>query len=443
MVGVVDQRLPVGLLEPAGEQVGVERGGRDQGQDLAVAGIHGHHRAHLLGAVEPAGRLLLEVEVDRQGQALARCRGDALVLLKELAAAVDDDHPLAVLAAQVGVVGLLDPLLADHVPRLEDALRLLDLVQGGLAQVAEDVGGLLAVAVEPLVLDLDRELRVLEPLDAEARHLGEGEILGQQHRLERRDTAVLLQDLLEVGDRPGEHAGGEPEAVAEARGPAAIDHQAVAGDVLHQQPPFAVEDQAARGLDRQLAQPVVLGELAVVVPLHELGEPEAGGDRHDQAGDDSGQHAHAAYQVVSMLTNHLHGATSTFPKSVQTELAHAPAATRLGGAAPAPPRDVDRHPEEPARRRADGRPGRVGRLRGGEQHEREPEDDRLLERRGEADQRQDAGRPLDHQPLRQARRGVADYGISESKQAEGPAGQRVLEEPHQHADEQPRQRAPS
>ena len=139
----------------------------------------------------------------------------ALVLLEELAAAVDDHHPLAVLAAQLGVVGLLDPLLADHVARLVGALRLLDLLGWGLAQVAEDVGGLLAVAVEAQVLDLDLELRVLEPLDAEAGHLGEGEVLGEEHRLEHRHAAVLLEDLLQLGHRPAEHAGGEPEAVLE------------------------------------------------------------------------------------------------------------------------------------------------------------------------------------------------------------------------------------
>ena len=46
---------------------------------------------------------------------------------------------------------------------------------------------------------------------------------------------------------------------------AAVEQQVVAREVLDQQAAVAVVDQAARRLDRQLAQPVVLGELAVVV----------------------------------------------------------------------------------------------------------------------------------------------------------------------------------
>ena len=370
VVGVVDQRLPVGLLEAAGEQVGVERRRGDQGEDLAVPGIHRHHRPHLLRAVEPAGGLLLEVEVDRQGEVLAGDRRVALVLLEQLAAAVDHHHPLAVPPAQLGVVGLLDPLLADHVARLVGAVRLGDLVQAGLAQVAEDVSGLLAVAVEAQVLDLDLELRVLELLDAEAGHLGEREVLGQEHRLEHRHAAVLVEDLLQLGHRPAEHAGGVPEAVIEARRAAAVDHQAVAGDVLDQQAPLAVEDQAAGGLDRELAQPVVLGELAVVVPLDELGEPEAGGDHHQHAGDDGGQHADAADQIVSMLANDLHDAASILPEVCwifcYKQRPPSPAgacSSGRGGASPrscasAPPRY--KRPSRAPRRRRRGSPPRPG-----------------------------------------------------------------------------------
>ena len=235
-----------------------------------------------------------------------------LVLLEQLAAAVDDHHPLAVPAAQLGVVGLLDPLLADQVARLVDAVRRLASPRRvGLAQVAEDVGRLLAVAVEALVLHLDLELRVLEPLDAEARHLREGEVLGQQHRLEHRHAAVAGGGSA-ADRRPA--GRGRPRRYqrlwSRRRRPAAVDHQVVARDVLDQQAPLAVEDQAAGRLDRQLAQPVVLGELAVVVALDELGEPEAGGDHHQHAGDDGGQHADAADQIISMLTDHLHDAAS-------------------------------------------------------------------------------------------------------------------------------------
>jgi len=42
VVGVVDELIPVGSVDAHGEGIGVEAGTRDHGQNLAVAGVHGH-----------------------------------------------------------------------------------------------------------------------------------------------------------------------------------------------------------------------------------------------------------------------------------------------------------------------------------------------------------------------------------------------------------------
>jgi hypothetical protein len=153
---------------------------------------------------------------------------------------------------------------------------------------------------------LDLQLRVLEPGDADPRHLREREALGEEHGLELGDGAVAGEERPELGQGAPQHLGGEAKAAVEVLRAAPVDQQVVARDVLDQQAPVAVVDQAARRLDRELAQAVVLGQLAVVLAVDDLDEPEADGDRHEQGGDDRRHDPDAPDQVGAMLSNYFH-----------------------------------------------------------------------------------------------------------------------------------------
>ena len=161
------RELPVPVLrDRLGELVGVEARVGAEREDLAVARVHGDERARL-GAVDRGGpdgaaeRVVggaLEVEVERQPQplALARlaaCHPPAVVAVAER---VDHDARVAVLAAQVLVVALLDPVGPDPRARLDAAVaRQLQLLRRDLARGAEQLGGELLVRVVAQVLLLD------------------------------------------------------------------------------------------------------------------------------------------------------------------------------------------------------------------------------------------------------------------------------------------------
>ena len=61
---VARQHLPLGLADPIGEIVGVERGHRGHGQDVAVGDVEDHDRAGLVA--DAARRILVEIGIDRE-----------------------------------------------------------------------------------------------------------------------------------------------------------------------------------------------------------------------------------------------------------------------------------------------------------------------------------------------------------------------------------------
>ena len=119
---------------------------------------------------------------------------------------------------------------------------------------------------------------MLERRGLELRHLIERQVLRHHQRHVRGAARRGGDDALEIFRRTIERAGEEGEARFDARAAPAIEQQEVAGHVLDQRPPLAIEDDAARRLDLELAQPVVLGQLAVVGATHDLRVPVADED---------------------------------------------------------------------------------------------------------------------------------------------------------------------
>ena len=172
--------------------------------------------------------------------------------------AVDDHDAGAVASAELVVVAPLGVLLVDHLAG-RPAPRPLRLRR--LDQIAEDVRRLIAVAVETHMPDLDLELGMLEAADAEAGNLRQGEILGQQDRRVARRGLVAVEGGREVGGRPAENAGGVLNAGVDHTRPAPVELQVVTRMFSTSSAALTIVDQAARRLDRQLAQAIVVRQL--------------------------------------------------------------------------------------------------------------------------------------------------------------------------------------
>ena len=177
----------VGLLvDRLGEQVRVEARVGAEREDLAVARVHGDVGAGLgrvevaVGGVDRPGQRVvggaLEAEVERELELAALERRHAGRLPRVVAGAhrVDDHAGEAVRPAQVGVVGLLDAVLADARPLLEAAVALLvELLRRDLAQGAEELGAQLVVRVVAQVLLLDDDAgELVAVLEQEVEGLG-------------------------------------------------------------------------------------------------------------------------------------------------------------------------------------------------------------------------------------------------------------------------------
>ena len=155
-------------------------------------------------------------EVERQPQPLALLGLVARDLARVVAVAerVDDDLRVAVLAAQVAVVGLLDAARADaRAGRDAAVLLLLQLLRRDLAQRAEQLGAelLVRVGAQEQLLDVDAGelvLALLEVVEARARDVDLDGDVGVRRLGDALDHAAL--------DRPRRQLDHPPEAAERA-----------------------------------------------------------------------------------------------------------------------------------------------------------------------------------------------------------------------------------
>ena len=256
------------------------QGGRArQHEQAAGLGLHGHHRAgEVLGGHGLLGDFL-QLHVQGQVQIPAGQRFHPLEVLLLEAERVDLHVVTTLFAAQVALAQPLDAHLADHVAA--PVQLLVGRVQFGLAdlpEVADEVRGQVTVVIDPQRHHLDLDLGqvhavVLDPGDQVPAH-----VLGQADR----DVAGLtghLPDLLE------QFRGILVDDFVQAFQPVLVDPVALAqpdhveaGAVGDDLAAAAVVDVAARGGDLLVADPVRIGQFAVILALVDLQKPEAGDD---------------------------------------------------------------------------------------------------------------------------------------------------------------------
>ena len=274
MVGVVNDLRPVGLGQAHGELVGVERGPRDHGENLAGVRVHGDQCAVL--AFHHLLRHALQIEVDGEPQVLARLGKLLSKLADFLAVAVDDDIARAVHAAQQGVVGLFHAGFSDYVAGLvEVELGAVQVLLGDLAHVADQVGREAVARVEAALVVDGLQFGQLVAMGLDEGLLILGNVLLQRDGLVLGLAGIASQSSLNLLDGKVQAAGDERNVGLEVFDLVA---QQVAGDrgvVIDQDAAFAVEDLAARGAHRLLAHAVGLRQLPVVVHAQHLEAPHS------------------------------------------------------------------------------------------------------------------------------------------------------------------------
>ncbi len=257
------------------ERIGVIAGMRNQGQDLAIARIHGHHGAVVI-AEGDLGRLL-QVEIDSEFQIMARFG----VLRPENAhlapVAVDNHVARAVFAAQDLIVGLFHARLSDHVPGLVVGVAwLVQVFFADFADISDQVRREPVAGIQAALFVDGFQLRKLVAVGLDKCLLvggdvlldGDGLIAGRDAEVAQRGPQLFeievqtLRDHGQVGVHilvllPNQEAGD---------GRIVVDHQAV----------LAVKELAAGGEDGDLANAVLLGEFAEVAGSQHLQPPQSG-----------------------------------------------------------------------------------------------------------------------------------------------------------------------
>src|SRR6185312_10290110 len=263
-------------------------------------------------AVGRAGTVHLDLDLDAFGRFALVDAGDESVTALGLglplgpdqrAAVVDRHVPDAVLAAQVGVVGLLQAGAADLGVEVEVGAAGLaggvELVLVDRTDVAERVRGQAAVGVLPegLRLRADPGVVLLPLLDGQ--HDRRRRVGDHRHRLVRRAVPARAWHALRARRDPlGQLRGGDvqqrPEPLQHGlaavglrlqRGPVHAHHQGAA--VGHQRPAAIVDDRAARGGQDDLPGVLPVGGLDQLVVVEHLqvveprAEGEQQGDHHD------------------------------------------------------------------------------------------------------------------------------------------------------------------
>ena len=203
------------------------------------------------------------------------------------AVGVDDDVAGAVVAAEEGVVGLLDAGFADDVAGIvEGVLGLVEVVLGDFADVADEMGGEAVAGVEAALLVEGFELGELVAMG-----LDEGLLVGRDVLLER-DGLVLGGDLiaaeggLDLVDGDVEALGDEGQVGVEVFDLLAEEIAGDGGIVVDEEAAFAVEEAAAGSEDGNFADAVGFGEDAVAIGADDLETPEADEEDGEDERDD-------------------------------------------------------------------------------------------------------------------------------------------------------------
>ena len=198
-VRVLVERLEGFLGNGGDEPVGIDGRPGGHGEDFAIVRVDEDHRAALHTAFERLFAQPLEVGVEGGDDVVTGLRIEGNLLAGFLAAGVEGDVELPILAVQLVVEGLLQAL-ASHGVRPEQFVVLHRPVRHAprAPRVAEDVPGELALRIVALIDGLEGDALGLEAV--EILDLRSFQILRDEHGKDAAILVVLQHLLLREGD---------------------------------------------------------------------------------------------------------------------------------------------------------------------------------------------------------------------------------------------------
>jgi len=290
-LAVLDERSPLVGPDAAREDVRVEGRVGEHDEDLAVARVEGDDRARRV-AEGPLGHLL-QVAVERERQGAARYVGDLLEDPHAPAEGVDLHLLPAGNTAQVPVPGLLEARLADEVARPVAARTVPQFRLAHLADVPEEVARERAEGVVAAGPHLDGDARQLELMRLERDHTTPVEVAPQHDALVRGALGRCMQHLVHRALGLVEVRGDVPQHAAAIVRVFGHEDDVERGPVVDQDLAVPVVDDAPGGGDADQPDAVVLRERAHLGSMHDLEEPQPGGEQREphEDGDRAGHHA--------------------------------------------------------------------------------------------------------------------------------------------------------
>ncbi len=272
---VFRQRLIFRPGQPLDEGVGVEAGRRGQAQDVAGAAIHHHRRAALLA--EHLQRPVLDIGVEGQADRRAGGRRDIAVRILPDHAALDVHLHLARpgLAAQIEVVGFLDPLLADAEAGIEHdrigvGAGLADVLGVDLGHIADHVGEGAAKGIDPHLAHVGGDAGKLRRPDVDAGELLPAHVLHHGHRRLARGVGDIVGQAVAAGLVHGHQLGKVLDDRIDIGVLVAGQKQAEGRAVGRQHHAVAVEDQAPGRRREPILELVLVREHLVAAGFQDL-----------------------------------------------------------------------------------------------------------------------------------------------------------------------------
>ena len=279
-------RIRVDALD---EGIGIVGRRADEGENGAGRGLHGDDRTAPF-----AQRLLgqgLELGIDTQVEVLAGHRRDALEDAQRASVRVGLDLFEPDLAEQGFFVARLEAQLADV---LHAAIsRLVDLVLFlfvDASDVTEEMHPEARERVVPPQARLEFHAAEIRPLDRQPRRFFLGEVRAQHEIFESRPFAQLFAEILEVRLIQAHDLAQLLEQCIHVVDLLGDDLQRVHRIILREDDTVAIEDQAARRLDRDRLDAVGLRQRFVVAMREHLQVGQTQDQREDQRDDDDADH---------------------------------------------------------------------------------------------------------------------------------------------------------
>ena len=315
VAGIGAEELPIGGAEPAVEGAGIEAGHRAHGQHVAGADVD-HHRGGALLRCQALLDEFLQPDVERADQLDAGLAVAPVELADDAAERVHLDLAGAGGAAQLGVVDLFQPALADAESRELKQRIVADLVLRRRSDIAQHMGGGAAIGIGAALVDLDAGAGKVGKIDLDPGDQIPVEVGLHRDRQEGAPLRALAHQPLDLVRCQRQDAAERGQRLAHAGGLLRHDDNPIVRIVDRQRHAEAVDDLAAQRRQQMQIDPVLLRQQPEAVGLEDLQVIHPPDQSREQQRLTAGQQGHPAREgLLHLLLGLLQGAALLRPRA--------------------------------------------------------------------------------------------------------------------------------